>query len=59
MTALLGDQISEAAGMGGGAGGLLMHRIVLHSGDAFEPVVGDHPDASRLLQHDRVSPRTR
>ena len=43
--------------MGGRAGGLLMHRIVLHGGDAFQPVVGDRPDAGRLLQQDGRIPQ--
>src|SRR5215211_8538700 len=38
VAALFGDELSEAAGMGGGAGGLLMHRVVLHGGDALQPV---------------------
>ena len=57
VAALFGDQLSEATGMGGGAGGLLMHRVVLHGGDLFQPVVGDHPDASRLLQQDGRIPQ--
>lgn len=34
-----------------------MHRVVLHGGDLFQPVVGDHPDASRLLQQDGRIPQ--
>ncbi len=52
VAALLGDQLGEAAGMVGGAGGVLVHGAVLDGGDVLQAVVGDHPDAGRLLQQD-------
>ena len=31
---------------------MLMHRFVPSSGDVLQTVVGEDPDAGRLLQHD-------
>jgi hypothetical protein len=50
VAALLGNEFSEAAVMIGGAGGVLMHGAVLASGNVLQAIVGDDPDAGRLLQ---------
>jgi hypothetical protein len=52
VAALLGDQLSEAAVMIGGAGGVLMHGAVLASGNVLQAIFGEDPDAGRLLQQD-------
>jgi hypothetical protein len=52
VAALLGDQLGEAAGMVGRAGGVLVHGPVLDGGDLLKAVVGDHPDTGLLLQQD-------
>ena len=52
VAALLGDQLSEATVMIGGAGGVLMHGAVLDSGNVLQAIVGDDPEAGRLLQQD-------
>jgi hypothetical protein len=50
--ALLGNEFSEASVMIGGAGSLLMHGAVLDSGNVLQAIVGEDPDAGRLLQQD-------
>jgi hypothetical protein len=49
VAALLGDQLSEATVVVGGAGGVLMHGAVLDSGNVLQAIVGDHSDAGRLV----------
>jgi hypothetical protein len=34
-----------------------MHGVVLDGGDLFQPVVGDRPDAGRLIQQDGRIPQ--
>ena len=53
VAALLGDQLREAAGMVGGAGGVLVHGGVLDTSNLLQAVVGKNPDAGWLLQQDR------
>jgi hypothetical protein len=52
VAALFGDQLGEAAGMVGRAGGVLMHGAVLDGGDVLQAVVGEDPEAGRLLEQD-------
>jgi hypothetical protein len=52
VAALLGDQVSKAAVMVGGAGGVVAHGAVLASGDVLQTIVGEGLEAGRLLQQD-------
>jgi hypothetical protein len=38
--------------MVGGAGGVVVHSAVLASGDVLQTIVGEGPEAGRLLQQD-------
>ena len=52
VAALLGNEFREAAVMIGGAGGVMMHGAVLDGGNILQAIVGEDPDAGRLLQQD-------